>query len=373
MNARDMLRSSVDNMAVVDRYARDLDGKHAELLSRMTAKRVGSPHFRIELGTDPPAPADLGHCPPEVVEVLVAPPPGISEPIRMDDLVSPLSVEGFYARQYPQRRPMLFRGPPARFAGLVDWTTLGEAMFAGPVAAGDVRLVAGNKTLPPDLVAANPPNDRGRLGRDDAVIDQRKVFAFLRRGATLIVDGMDRRMRAVGELADAMETAMHTYAAANLYASWRAMPGFDTHWDGHDVFIVQVFGRKTWPLFGPTRPSPTRSDVALDGAPPEKTVWEGDVEAGDVFYVPRGWWHDATVPAECEGGSIHLSCSTHVHTGASLVDWLEGKLTAHELFRREIPLLAPPDTFGAYLEAFERLLTSACGTPSNNPSTATAV
>ena len=167
--------------------------------------------------------------------------------------------------------------------------------------------------------------------------------------------------RPVADLAHAFETGMHSYGSVNLYASWHPTPGLTTHWDDHDVFVVQVRGGKRWRLFGPTRPSPTRVDVGHRRNAPSRPLWEGSLTAGDLFYIPRGWWHDAQVdaaPGEAPG-SIHLTCQTRTLTGASLMRWLEDKLRAHEFFRRDVPFLAGEAALDEYLQRFRELVASA--------------
>jgi len=46
-----------------------------------------------------------------------------------------------------------------------------------------------------------------------------------------------------------------------MYAGWRTNNGFDLHFDDHDTMILQVFGRKRWQVFNPTRLHPFKKDA----------------------------------------------------------------------------------------------------------------
>jgi ribosomal protein L16 Arg81 hydroxylase len=88
---------------------------------------------------------------------------------------------------------------------------------------------------------------------------------------------------------------------------------FGKHWDTHDVFAIQLIGRKRWRLFAPTFPLPLTfqgHDRSGHQCPSEPSV-EITMEEGDVLYLPRGWWHHV-VPLQ--GGSFHLSVGCYSPT-----------------------------------------------------------
>ena len=62
--------------------------------------------------------------------------------------------------------------------------------------------------------------------------------------------------------------------------------------------------------------------------------------------------------AQGGAGSIHLTCHVRPVTGRHLFGWLEGKLAQHELFRKDVPLMAGESELARYLEEFKALLES---------------
>ena len=128
----------------------------------------------------------------------------------------------------------------------------------------------------------------------------------------------------------------------------------DAPWDDHDVYVIQAVGEKRWHLFGETRNLPTTLDNRPNLDKPDEPVWSGKLSAGDVLYVPRGWWHDARVDEVDDGkGSIHLTLSTRPVTGTWVLRWLENKLLDHEVFRKNTPLAADEASRRDY---FQRLV-----------------
>ena len=365
VKARDMFRGAVRHAGAADRAGVRLEARYEEAVARLATARAGlSFGDPDDSGADGPSLPDLDGCPPEVVEECTAraaatlSPEGVK--VRFDDLVSPLSAAEFFAGQYPHRRPILFRGPAERFGPLVEWTDLDELICTGRVNAADLALFMDGVRIPSELYAMTPygSGHRQREG-EAAMVDDRKLVSFLRQGATLVVDAVHKSLRSVAHLAHAFETALHSYSYINLYASWHSTRGFGTHWDDHDVYVVQVHGEKRWQLYGPTRKSPTRVDTALDDSTPRTPVWKGNLTAGDVFYIPRGWWHDARVlPPQRGAGSIHLTCQVRTVTGQDVLVWLGSKLAQHEQFRKDVPLMAAESQLAQYLEEFGSLVES---------------
>ena len=368
MKVSDMFRGAVRRAGIADRDGVRLETRYEKALARLATARLGlSPVVDPppDRGADDLPPPELEGCPPEVVEECeahpVATPSSSGGKFRFDDLVSPLSTTQFFSGQYPHARPILFRGPAVRFGALARWTDLDDLVCMGHLEATDLRVFMEGTQIPGELYAMTPYASGGRqIERIAARIDDRKLVSFLRQGATLVVDGANRYLRSVADLAHAFETALPSYAMVNLYASWRSVRGFRTHWDDHDVFIVQVCGEKLWHLYGPTRKSPTKVDSVLDDSTPRTPVWKGHLTAGDVFYIPRGWWHDARVPPAEQGtGSIHLTCSVRPVTGQDVLTWLGSKLASHELFRKNVPLSATESQLARYLEELKGLIESA--------------
>ena len=276
----------------------------------------------------------------------------------LEALLSPFTVEGFFRAQETRAQPVLLRGEAARFAELVRWPDLDALLVTGKLDAAGVRMVVDGTELAPILHAATMLGTGGhQRDRDAGRVDGRKVRALAAEGATLVIDEADRHLDAVGALAEAFETALATWCRVNLYASWRTTRGFETHWDDHDVFVVQAQGEKIWRVLGPTRIWPTRDDTVLDEAPPEAPLWTGRITAGDLLYIPRGWWHDARVPPGSDGrGSIHLACQVRTLTGQDVLAWLGEWLQRETLFRRPAPVWAGKEAFAGYLAQMKDLI-----------------
>ena len=265
----------------------------------------------------------------------------------LDGIVRPLSTQEFLDTRYRDKRPVQFRSESPRFASLCTWEGL-NALLSSGLGQSRMSLFRDGKLIP-ERYYTTPDFGHGwrRRRAGEVLLDDRRMTAFLRKGATVVLRGIEDFIPSVRPLVDAFEDTLGSYTGVNLYASWAATRGFATHWDDHDVFVLQVAGAKRWHLYGETRRFPLVQDSEANVKPPPERVWSEVLEAGDVLYIPRGWWHDARTEAAdgADGaGSLHLTCGVHSVTGLDLVAWLSGRLARHEAFRRDLPL--PSDETG---------------------------
>ena len=229
------------------------------------------------------------------------------------------------------------RGRAGRFAHMMPWGRLGEILGRHRLDFPRLRVVRDGKPLP---VSSYLRHLSG--GRQKTTVPRLKHAGLarqLREGATLVLDAVDDLSEPVEELAKGLELFFRERVQVNLYAGWQTSRGFDLHWDDHDVFILQVAGRKRWSVYGQTRPSPLVNDVEKARKPEHEPLWEATLEDGDLLYIPRGWWHVAEPLAE---PTLHLTVGVHNRTGLDLLRWLSEALRASDRFRQDLPRLATP-------------------------------
>jgi hypothetical protein len=224
------------------------------------------------------------------------------------------------------------RGRRGRFAHMMPWARLSETLGRHRLDFPRLRLVRDGKPLP---VASYLNHTTG--ARQKATIPRLKYVELtrqLREGATLVLDAVDEVSEPVEELAKNLELFFREHVQVNLYAGWQTSRGFDLHWDDHDVFILQVAGRKRWSVYGMTRPFPLVGDIEKAEKPTHAPLWEGTLEDGDLLYIPRGWWHVAEPLAE---PTLHLTVGVHNRTGLDLLRWFSERVRASETLRRDLP------------------------------------
>ena len=269
-------------------------------------------------------------------------------PLNLESLLAPLSVACFRS-QYLGQQFFYSHAGENRFSHLLPWETLNDLLRRSYWEYPRLRLVRNGSLIDPERYTKA---DGGRRTVSSAELTQQ-----LREGATLVLDGISELYEPITRLAERLERALEARVSANAYAGWRTSNGFDLHYDDHDVFILQVSGRKHWELHGVTGTFPLkRSSPGVDlPAPTSGPVWQGLLDQGDMLYIPRGWWH---VAVPCDEPTLHITVSFTSPTGVTVLQWLAGALAEDEFFRKDIPRFSN-ETQEHYASEFSRKIMGA--------------
>lgn len=168
-------------------------------------------------------------------------------------------------------------------------------------------------------------------------IVKENLYSQLRDGATLVINRFDIPSRQVADLCLEISKFTGSHAIANAYASFGGDGAFGKHWDTHDVMVMQLSGSKLWSIYRPTHELPIASQMSKQHKPecPISPCFERVLQAGDMLYVPRGWWHCATPIAGCD--TLHLAIGLHTPLMLDYLLWIcAAKLPEHLPFRRSM-------------------------------------
>jgi ribosomal protein L16 Arg81 hydroxylase len=229
---------------------------------------------------------------------------GVNAEFSLAGLLQPLSVETFLDEIWTVDHYHVKRGCPGFFDALLPGSsTVDELLELFRHEPSAVRLVRGKDKKGPDSY---------RLV--DGSLDLVGIRDDFAEGYTIVLDGVEQYVRAVGTLARSIEVELNFPIQVNTYITPPGQRGLAPHYDDHDVLILQVQGSKIWHLYvGADRPPreiqrDKDKAVAIEGLPVPTDV---RLEAGDVLYLPRGRVHAAETNSE---PSIHLTVGIHAPT-----------------------------------------------------------
>jgi ribosomal protein L16 Arg81 hydroxylase len=236
-------------------------------------------------------------------------------------------------------------GDAGKFDGLLPWAQINLILRQHRLDHPRLRLALEGEIPSREAVLDHP---RSRFGTETPRLRSADLVDHIRRGATLVIDAVDETYEPLATLADSFERIFREHVQVNAYFGWGTTHGFDLHWDDHDVFALQIVGRKRWSIYGPSRLYPLVRDIEPNEEPPSEAMWEGTLESGDLLYVPRGWWHIAAAIGEPTG---HLTFGVANRTGVDLLDHVRDRLRGSEQFRKDLPRFTSPSEQRAHAAA----------------------
>ncbi|GGX08432.1 cupin domain-containing protein [Streptomyces noursei] len=274
------------------------------------------------------------------------------------NLAAHLGQDEFLA-QVLHRQFLHVRGAIETPASLISWEDLNNIIASQRLEPPRLRLSMDGEMLPQYRYASPVATRRHTVYHR---LMPTELHARLREGASLVIDAIDEIQPSIGAAAAELEGWLRTGVQTNLYASWTAREGFGTHWDDHDVVVVQIDGAKRWRLFGQTRVAPMYKDTEEPEEPPKEPVAELVLRPGDILYLPRGTWH--AVSASEGEHSLHLTFGIQTMSGAQLVSWLADDLRGEELLRLDLPVHTSDEDRRDYLGKVRDMISAALDDPS---------
>jgi bifunctional lysine-specific demethylase and histidyl-hydroxylase NO66 len=190
----------------------------------------------------------------------------------------------------------------------------------------------------------------------DQVIDE-KVLDRYAEGATLVLQGLHRLWPPLIDFAGALSDELAAPVGVNAYVTPPGNRGFATHYDTHDVFVLQVAGRKRWCIHEAVlrdplerQPAGRRADE-VDAVSDSPAVLDAILAPGDALYLPRGWLHSAVALGE---QSLHLTVGVRTLNRYAVVDALLQMAAEQASLRSGFPLgldVSDPDQLAPHVQA----------------------
>lgn len=221
-------------------------------------------------------------------------------------LIDPLEPAAFFSEYYEKKPLLIERQDPAKWSSLLGIAEIDHHLSTTTPSRPDVFLVDAARDL-----------DSDDYSFPDGRIDLSRAYQLFASGATISLSQLHERMAPLAQLCRAMEKAFSSHFQTNIYLSPPNAQGFKTHYDSHDVFVLQVSGSKRWTLYDMPVALPLRGqafDPDVHTAGPETRDFT--LSAGDLFYCPRGLFHSARSTDET---SLHITLGLIAKTWADVM------------------------------------------------------
>jgi ribosomal protein L16 Arg81 hydroxylase len=258
-------------------------------------------------------------------------------PMTLTELLAPLSPERFFS-EYHDRQPLHLPGAAGKFAGVLSWRQLNRLLDMTHIwSSRSLQVVLDSTPVPPEQYCGRATS------RDGDPVQQpeaNNLRALIARGASLVLNDVDSLTPGLAGVSAALEGAGLGKTQANVYISWQSHKAFPAHFDTHEVWAVQVEGEKVWNIWEGRAEWPIAHPVFRGLGQAHHEQAKGrlreriTLKAGDLLYLPRGWYHDAICEAPA---TVHVAYGVHAALGMDLLHILLERALYEPGFRQALP------------------------------------
>ena len=275
--------------------------------------------------------------------------------ITFAQLIAPFDADTFFSA-VQGRKWLHVPGTPEKAAPIFSSDDLNAILNMDVWTASVVAIMLDGQRAPP------PAYCRQTVNRNKHSVmqpDAEKVMALLRQSASMVLDDITSLAPAVGQVVEMLMRTFHAQATCNLYFSQRQRQAFNSHFDRHDVFALQIYGEKRWRVYRGRADNPIENPRYYNILQSEYDRVKGELDQevtmrpGDLLYLPRGLCHDAMAITD---QSLHLTFSCVLPMGLHLAQDMARRLIEESLFRADLPRLDAEDGDQTLRKHLETLL-----------------
>lgn len=225
--------------------------------------------------------------------------------ITFDWLIHPQCPDDFFSNYWEKKHLHIQRANANYYSFLLSLSEIDHIISTYDIRFPSLRLANSKSKIDSSEFVISREIHPGQFTSEEGFINIQKVYELYANGNTIILNHLERNSWNLANLGRAIEAVFNMPFQSNIYLTPPLAQGFRAHYDTHDVFILQISGKKKWRLYGRPLLNPLREqdygEITGELGDPE---FEFFVEAGDILYIPRGLVHEA-ITSDVE--SLHIT------------------------------------------------------------------
>jgi ribosomal protein L16 Arg81 hydroxylase len=271
---------------------------------------------------------------------------------HFDDLIQPFTADHFVANYWEDKPLIINRNDPGFYQKLFSIDHVDRVLDLNRPRGSSIRVVKNQEPLLPS-----------KYENHDGSLNMNQLYAAYADGYTVVINEIERFWAPLQALCRNISAKLSHHTVANMYLTPKNEKALLPHYDTHDVYVLQIHGKKNWiiydtqvehPLLHSHQPVFQRNQLSN---PQELTL-----EAGDLMYMPRGLPHEAYTTDE---SSLHITIGIYPAQWVDILSkTLEQMAYRDKNLRKALPpgFLHPeawtPDFNKQFGETFQELLQS---------------
>ena len=224
----------------------------------------------------------------------------------LEQVIHPVTPANFF-RTYWEKKPLVVnRRNPKYYHELLTLDDIDRVITSMNLPFPEIELTSAKERI-----------DSSEYIRGNNRIDVARLYDLFCEGATVILPHLHIRLPSLAAFCRAMEQEFSMPYQTNIYLTPASSQGFRSHYDTHDVFVLQIAGTKTWRIYDTPVELPHRGQrFEVDDVPIGEVTQTFKLRPGDMVYIPRGITHDADAQ---KGTSLHITTGALAYTWTDLL------------------------------------------------------
>jgi len=219
--------------------------------------------------------------------------------LHFEDLFKKDDIVDFFNNNWEKKLYYINRENPDFYKNLFSIRNFDSVLEYGNPKTGNLRVVKNQIPM---------PASKYKNSKDDLNLNQ--LYAAYADGYTLVINEIHKYWDSINTLTQNIRHKLSHDVLANAYLTPANQKALSTHYDTHDVFVLQIAGKKHWNFYDDTNFKtpllksfqPIFNNEQLEG---KKEV---TIKAGDLMYIPRGLPHEAYTTDE---SSLHITIGVY--------------------------------------------------------------
>ncbi len=213
---------------------------------------------------------------------------------NFNDFLSPFNFDYFLQEYWENKLLHIKRNNSDYYKSLFSIEEVDALLDSNNLTSEHVKVVKNQEYL-----------TRNRYEHLDKSIYLNQLYSHYSDGYTIVMNEMDLFWNPLKSLCRSISNSTSCPTNAKMFFSPKDSQGLFPHFDTHDVYILQIHGKKYWTLYdAPVETPMTASQQMVFQKEQLSNPKVKTLEAGDMMYIPRGVPHEAFTSDE---SSLHIT------------------------------------------------------------------
>ena len=153
---------------------------------------------------------------------------------------------------------------------------------------------------------------------------------------SVVLDAIHMHLDSIKEICNELGSILGVHCQVNSYYTPKSRQTFKLHHDSHDVFIIQLSGKKIWKIQSDEAPLVTKKCPQVQYEKDAESMVTTSLVPGQTLYIPRGQRHKAWTE---ESDSLHLTIGLYPYELSELMmKIIDMQTYKRKSLRKGIPL-----------------------------------